>query len=90
MRKHISIKVTGRVQGVFFRASTKSKAEELGIHGIVRNEDDGSVHIEAEGDSEILKKFISWCHQGPPNAQVADCVVKDGEIKNFTRFSIQR
>jgi acylphosphatase len=50
MKKHFNIRISGRVQGVFFRASTKAKAEELGISGFVQNEPDGSVYIEAEGE----------------------------------------
>jgi acylphosphatase len=46
---HVSIRISGKVQGVFFRASTKGKAEQYGINGFVRNEKDGSVYIEAEG-----------------------------------------
>ena len=90
MEKHFVIKVNGLVQGVFFRASTKEKADQLGVKGIVRNEADGSVYIEAEGDPENVKKFIQWCHQGPPRAQVDACDVTEGPLKNFTAFIIQR
>ena len=52
--KHLSIRVTGKVQGVFFRASTREEAQRLGLCGWVRNEADGSVRIEAEGDEPLL------------------------------------
>ena len=54
--KHLSIHVSGKVQGVFFRASTKEKAEEFNIKGNVRNNADGSVSIEAEGEEENLQE----------------------------------
>ena len=90
MVKHFKIKVSGKVQGVFFRASTKEKAEEFGVIGFVRNESDGGVYIEAEGEAEQLKQFIDWCHRGPDRARVDQCVVAEGAIKNFTDFTIQR
>lgn len=90
MRKHYSIRVSGKVQGVYFRASTEAKARELGISGFVRNERDGSVYIEAEGAPEILERFVTWCHQGPERAQVKSCNVEEGSLKNFTGFSIER
>lgn len=90
MAKSVSIRVSGKVQGVFYRASTKDKAEELNIKGFVRNEPDGTVYIEAEGEEENLERFITWCRQGPPLANVKDCQVNTIDKKNFTSFSIQR
>ncbi len=90
MRKHFNIRVSGSVQGVFFRASTKTNADHLGIHGFVRNEPDGSVYIEAEGVEEKLTEFISWCKQGPKSAVVEKVDVKEAGAKNFTSFEIRR
>ena len=87
--RHVSINVSGKVQGVFFRASTKEKADELMITGTVRNNEDGSVTIEAEGEELPLEKFISWCKQGPRLARVDRCDVEDSPVKNFTKFSIE-
>lgn len=56
--KHLNIKIYGQVQGVFFRASAKEEAEKLGVKIFPRNETDGSVFIEAEGEEEKLKKFV--------------------------------
>ena len=56
--KHLSIRVSGKVQGVFFRASTKDRADELHIKGTVGNNADGSVSIEAEGEDENLIKPV--------------------------------
>jgi acylphosphatase len=88
--KHISIHVTGKVQGVFFRASTKAVADQLGVNGFVRNESDGSVYIEAEADQLILEKFMTWCQQGPQEAIVKTTEVKEGKLKHFKSFDIKR
>jgi len=65
------IQVKGKVQGVFFRASTQQEAEKLGVKGWVRNEPDGSVLIEAEGSASAMEAFLAWCHEGPPAARVS-------------------
>lgn len=88
--KHVSIHVAGKVQGVFFRASTKEKADELGIKGTVRNNIDGSVSIEAEGEEEDLDLFIEWCKHGPKFAHVEHCEVSEKQIQHFKVFSIER
>lgn len=86
--KHISIRISGKVQGVFFRASTHEKAAALGVKGIVRNESDGSVYVEAEADEKTLDEFLQWCKQGPPRARVDSCEVKAGELKNYIDFRV--
>ena len=88
--KHLAITVTGKVQGVFFRASAKEMADRSGLKGFVRNEKDGSVYIEAEGDDESLRKFIDWCHEGPPHARVSEVSVMESHLKNFSDFDIFR
>ena len=88
--KHLAIKITGRVQGVFFRASTKDKAEKLAIKGFVRNDRNNSVYIEAEGTEENLKQFIEWCHRGPDRAEVKSVIVEEGNIRGFTMFEVKR
>jgi Acylphosphatases len=90
MKKHFTIRISGLVQGVFFRASTKEKADALNISGLVRNEPDGSVYVEAEGAGEDLKKFIDWCHRGPSRADVAECKIQEGALRNYEGFIINR
>lgn len=90
MIRHISISVKGKVQGVFFRATTKAKADELGITGFVRNQPDKSVYIEAEGNDASIDEFIAWCKQGPPLAHVERCEVEEVPITHFSGFLIQR
>lgn len=70
------IKVYGRVQGVGFRYAALDEAQRLGIKISPRNEPDGSVRIEAEGDNAALKKFVAWCRKGPPPAEVERVEVK--------------
>ncbi|MCA8948980.1 MAG: acylphosphatase [Planctomycetes bacterium] len=62
--------VTGRVQGVGFRASARDAAARLGVAGFVRNRDDGAVEGEAEGDEATLAQFVAWLRQGPPWGRV--------------------
>jgi acylphosphatase len=85
-----SIKVTGVVQGVFFRASTRDKAQSLKLRGWVRNEPDGSVLIWAEGEVDALRELTEWCHQGPPRAEVTNVSVETKEEEGHADFSIRR
>ena len=87
--KHFSISVFGKVQGVFFRASTKNKAHELNIKGFVSNQNDGSVYIEAEGDPKNLQKFINWCKKGPQNARVDFVQIKESSLIKYNDFNIK-
>jgi acylphosphatase len=86
--KHINIKVTGKVQGVFFRASTKAVADQMGVKGLVKNEKDGSVYIEAEADATMLEMFVEWCNEGPDKSKVENVAVEDGEFKNYRNFEV--
>jgi acylphosphatase len=83
---HYSIRVSGQVQGVFFRKSTEEKAKELGVKGFVRNEPDGTVYIEAEGEPEALEQLKAWCLEGPPKAEVSDVQAQPGTEKGYKKF----
>jgi acylphosphatase len=87
---HFIISIKGQVQGVFFRASTRDKALELGVKGFVKNETDGSVYVEAEGDEDQLNQFVNWCKHGPPRARVDDIKVSVGKVIGFEKFEIRR
>ena len=78
------------MQGVWFRASTQKKAVELGVSGNVRNLNDGSVWVEAQAEEPVLQQLIDWCHIGPPNAIVLECIVADVELKERKDFVILR
>lgn len=86
--KHIAIKITGKVQGVFFRASTKAVADQMGIKGFVKNQKDGTVYIEAEATATFLDMFVEWCNEGPEKAKVENVEVSEGEFKNYRNFEV--
>ena len=87
---HRNIIVTGRVQGVFFRASTVNRAHELGIKGFVKNRLDGTVYIEAEAPQDQLKVFIDWCHEGPVYAHVESVHTSEGKLVGYKDFALRR
>lgn len=87
---HYSIIVKGKVQGVFYRASARQKAEQLNITGYAHNQRDGSVLIEAEGDEASLKEFVMWCRSGPPNANVSDVAVTEKENVGYLSFTVKQ
>ena len=90
MFKHIDISVSGKVQGVFFRATAKEEAEKLDITGYARNMSDGTVYIEAEGEDEKLELFTEWCKSGPAHAEVKDISAEEShEVKGFKAFDIE-
>jgi acylphosphatase len=86
---HYTILVSGKVQGVFYRASTVEKAIELGLKGFAQNLPDGRVLIEAEGHQESLQKLFEWCKKGPSRAVVTNVEVKEGELKNHKSFIVK-
>ncbi|MFN6946890.1 MAG: acylphosphatase [Cytophagaceae bacterium] len=88
--KHYTIKVFGRVQGVNFRASAREKAEDLGLAGIVRNMQDGTVYMEVEGSEGLLETLVAWCRKGPLLAKVDKVEVKEKDLKHYERFKIER
>ena len=69
--------VSGRVQGVAFRASTAAKARQLGLAGWVKNLPNGSVELEAEGSPDQVAALVTWCHHGPPAARVDQVAVEE-------------
>ena len=83
------INVKGKVQGVFYRSSTQAKAKELGLSGWVRNEEDGSVLIEAEGEEQKLEKLLDWCRKGPGAAVVNDVEFEEIEPKGVNGFEVK-
>lgn len=88
-QKQALIKVTGRVQGVFYRAHAEEKANKLGLTGHARNMSDGSVEILIQGSEEKIKEFINWCQDGSPSATVDMVKVEWGEATNqFENFRI--
>ena len=90
MKTCVDVIISGIVQGVWFRVSTKEKAEQLGITGWVRNTSDGNVEAIFEGEEYLIKKMLQWCQQGPPHARVENVIVKNQYSNNgFEDFSIK-
>ncbi len=83
------VRITGRVQGVFFRAWTRSQAIELGVAGWVRNADDGSVEAHLEGDEAAVKALIDRLQAGPPAADVEQVEVELAGAEGFDRFEVR-
>ena len=90
LMKHLKINVVGRVQGVGYRLSCLKAANKNNIKGIVKNNADGSVYIEAEGNPDDLDEFILWCQRGPAWSKVLDIKLAYGKLKNFKTFEILR
>jgi acylphosphatase len=87
--KNLRVVVSGKVQGVFFRHSVKKVADILGVKGFIRNEHNGSVFVEAEGDDEMVNKLVDYCHHGPDNAKVEKVSITLGEIVGYDSFEIE-
>ena len=79
---------SGRVQGVFYRASAQQKARELGVNGWVRNCPDGRVEAQLEGDRQAVDAMIAWMHEGPSAAKVDDVQVEEADPDNTRGFNI--
>jgi acylphosphatase len=84
----VLITITGRVQGVGFRYHTQKKAEQFNIKGFVKNQPDGTVYIEAEGEEIDLERFLMWCYDGPTWARVDDVKIQDSPVQNFMGFEV--
>lgn len=67
----LKAQISGRVQGVWFRASTQDYGNRLGLTGWVKNNPDGKVEVYAEGEKELLNKLLEWLHRGPKYARVS-------------------
>jgi len=90
MKISVHVIISGRVQGVWYRVSTKEKAEQLGIKGWVKNTRDGCVEAVFEGEEEIVQNMIKWCKIGPPNANVKNIKIISQNTNNiFDSFFIK-
>ena len=89
MEKLFRLKITGKVQGVWYRYSTKIKARELGVKGFVKNEPDGSVYAEIEGAPEAVNALIDWCWRGSTYSIVENVKAEEGDLKGFTDFKVR-
>jgi len=88
-RTRAHVHVTGRVQGVHFRATTRDEARERGVGGWVRNLDDGRVEAVFEGPEDAVGEMVAFCHEGSAAAQVADVAVSYREPEGQSQFRVR-
>ena len=90
VQKQIHIFVTGRVQGVFFRQSTKVMAIKNNVKGWVRNLDDGRVEIVAQGETQDIDNLAHWCKTGPANSRVDEFELSEENVTDeFENFEVR-
>lgn len=86
--KRMHVYISGKVQGVFFRAATQSAAMDLNLTGWVKNTPDGRVEAVFEGKDEKVDKMLAWCHIGPSAARVENVTIEEepytGEFRDFS------
>ncbi len=89
--KTYKLHITGKVQGVWYRASAKDKAISLGLRGKVWNQPDGSVGALVQGDDNDITAFVEWCREGPMLAEVNDVAIHEVmSTELFSSFEITR
>ena len=86
----VHVFISGQVQGVFFRAHTKEKAEELNLAGWVKNLPDGRVEAVFEGEQDQINKMLVWCYQGSPTSQVDQVDIRNEKPQSLKGFKIER
>ncbi|UPM42930.1 acylphosphatase [Halocatena salina] len=89
-RTRAHVFVSGRVQGVYYRSTTREEATERGVDGWVRNLDDGRVEAVFEGSSNAVESMIEWCHTGSTRADVTDVTVEYSDPEGIADFRIRR
>jgi acylphosphatase len=90
-KRSVHLNISGRVQGVYYRASMVQEAQRLGLTGWVMNRSDGSVEAVAEGWQAKIEELIAWCRQGPPGARVFAVEAQWQNPENkFVGFAIRR
>lgn len=90
MKKHLSITINGKVQGVGFRFAAIDKAIEHELTGIVKNYEQDKVQIEVEGDIDSLQPFLKWCHVGPQGSQIDKVdYVSTEDLQKYETFSAE-
>ena len=89
-RVRVIARITGTVQGVKYRATAQREAHRRGLTGWVRNEPDGTVLIDIEGDPAAVDTFLTWCAEGPPGARVATVETTAATPVGYEEFAILR
>ena len=86
----IHLLIKGKVQGVFYRATAKQIANDIGLTGWIKNTREGNVEATVSGNEQQLEKFVRWCKQGPDKALVEEVIVTQKEEETFNGFMIVR
>ena len=89
-RVRVIARITGVVQGVNYRATASREARQRSLTGWVRNESDGAVLIDVEGDSAAVEAFLAWCAEGPPKARVDSVETTAADPAGYEEFTIVR
>lgn len=89
MQKNYQCHVTGAVQGVGYRYYAVREARSLGLRGWVRNRDDGSVEVEAEGEASVLERFLGILRAGPSHARVESVRSCEADVKGYSSFEVR-
>jgi len=88
MTVRVRMRISGRVQGVYYRDSCRQMAQRLGVSGWVRNRPDGSVEVVAEGPRDDVSALAAWCRKGPPRAEVSGVEIVDEEPEGLRGFRV--
>ena len=88
--RRVHVQVSGRVQGVFYRAMCAERARELGLGGWVRNGSSGGVEAEFEGDEQGVETILAWCRVGPAMARVDGVQVREEPLTGERAFRVTR
>ena len=83
------LRITGRVQGVWFRESCREVADRLGVAGSVRNRADGTVEVVVEGPAQEVEALVAWCRTGPPAAEVTGVDVAEQQPEGLVGFRVR-
>lgn len=89
-RTRVHVFVSGRVQGVYYRATTRKTATERGVDGWVKNLDDGRVEAVFEGPPEAVESMVEWCQTGSPQANVTNVAVEYGDTEGEGDFRVRQ
>ena len=88
-KKSVNITIFGKVQGVGFRYHTRKSAQRFEVNGFVKNQVNGTVYVEVEGDELAVDLFCEWCKSGPDWARVDRIDICDAELKKYSEFEIR-
>ena len=89
--RRVHLRITGLVQGVSYRASTRDTALTLGVRGWVRNLANGDVEVLAEAEAPVVERFITWCRRGPEEARVTDVQIAESTASEpLNGFEVRR